>query len=329
MSTYRLCVRAALALVVFILPAAPAFSEVTVRTVSCMGLPNCVALDNGRVEVIVTTDIGPRVIGYRLRDGRNVLAEMPATVGAKEWQPWGGHRLWLAPESRELSYGLDNAPIRRTMRGANTVVLDRGVEPETGISKTLEVTLDPESTKVTILHRIANHRKTPADIAPWGITIMRTGGTTIFPNEPYAPHAEALQPVRPMVMWAYTNLADPRWTLGPKFIRLRTDAAIEEPQKIGIGNRLGWAAYSVDSDLFIKRVAPFEDGKRYAEYGTTYQTYTAGTFIEVESLGELTTLQPGASAEHVETWWLFGNATIAGDDAAVEKALAPYLTQAR
>lgn len=312
------------------LTAASSAAEVTVKPVSYMNLPNCLSLSNGRVEVIVTTDIGPRVIAYRLVDGgRNVLAEMPGKVGAAEWQPWGGHRLWLAPESRELSYGLDNSPIRHEMKGPNTVVLDRGVEQETGIAKLMEVTLDTDSSKVTIVHRVTNRRDAPVDVAPWGITIVRTGGTTILPNEPYVPHDQALQPVRPIAVWTYTNLADPRWTLGPKFIRLRTDATNKEPQKIGIGNRQGWAAYSVDADLFIKRVAPFQDGKRYPDYGTTYQTYTSGSFMEVESLGELVTLQPGASTEHVETWWLFSGAAVDGDDEGVARALAPYLEQAR
>jgi hypothetical protein len=51
--------------------------------------------------------------------------------------------------------------------------------------------------------------------------------------------------------------------------------------------------------------------------------------MEIESLGELVTLEPGASTEHVETWWLFGGAAVSGDDDAVEKALAPYLARAK
>jgi hypothetical protein len=307
----------------------PSAAEVTVKPVSCMNLPNCLSLSNGRVEVIVTTDIGPRVIAYRLTGGRNVLAEMPGTVGASEWQPWGGHRLWLAPEAMPFSYGVDNSPVRHEMRGPHTVVLDRGVEKETGIAKVMEVSLDPGTPKVTIVHRLTNHRDAPVDVAPWGITIVRGGGTTILPNEPYVPHERRLQPIRPVALWAYTNLADPRWQLGPKFIRLSTDAANTEPQKIGIGNRQGWAAYAVDGDLFIKRTPPFADDKRYPDYGTTYQTYTSGSFMEIESLGELVTLEPGASTEHVETWWLFGGAAVSGDDDAVEKALAPYLARAK
>ena len=326
----RRCSFAAAAVFVALgLAASPAEAEVTVKTVSCMNLPNCLSLTNGHVEVILTTDVGPRVIGYRLLTGRNVLAEMSGTVGASEWQPWGGHRLWLAPEDKPFSYGLDNSPIRYEQQPSGTVVLDRGVEPETGIAKTMEVTLHPEGSRVTVRHRLRNHRDTPVDVAPWGITIVRGGGTTFLPNEPFVPHEARLQPVRPMAMWSYTDLSDPRWRLGPKYIRLSTDKSRRAPQKIGVGNRQGWAAYAVDGDLFIKRIAPFDDATRYPDYGTTFQTYTAGDFMEVESLGALVTLQPGAVTEHVETWWLFTDVRPAGDDDEVERVLAPYLERAR
>src|SRR5690606_13351783 len=158
-----------------------------------------------------------------------------------------------------FSYAPDNSPIAHRQKDAQTVVLDRGVEKETGIAKTMEVSLSSDGSKVTITHRLTNDGTAPVDVAPWAITIVRGGGATILPNEPFVAHEQRLQPVRPMAIWAYTNLADPRWTLGPKFIRLSTDASIEEPQKVGIGSRQGWAAYSVDGDLFIKRTVPFDD----------------------------------------------------------------------
>lgn len=329
MSRVRYCTIVPVTLAVICLVVTPAAAEVTVKTVACMKLPNCLSLSNGQVEVVVTTDIGPRIIGYRLLTGKNILAEMPGKPGSDQWQAWGGHRLWLAPEAMPFSYAPDNAPIAHSTKGTSTVVLDRGTEKETGIAKVMEVTLDPDGSKVTIVHRLTNHRDTPVEVAPWALTIVRGGGTTVLPNEPFVAHEDRLQPIRPVALWAYTDLSDPRWTLGPKFIRLSTDTSRAAPQKIGLGNRQGWAAYAEGGDLFIKRTAPFDDAATYPDYGTTHQTYTAGAFMEVETLGPLVTLAPGASTEHVETWWLFDGVTVSGDDAAVEQALAPYLERAR
>ena len=39
------------------------------------GWPNCVWLSNGKVDVVVTTDVGPRIIRYGFVGGQNLLNE--------------------------------------------------------------------------------------------------------------------------------------------------------------------------------------------------------------------------------------------------------------
>ena len=51
--------------------------------VSCLNLSNCLKLSNGQVEVVVTTDIGPRIIRYAFVGGENILGEMGGKPGAK------------------------------------------------------------------------------------------------------------------------------------------------------------------------------------------------------------------------------------------------------
>src|SRR5690349_21268665 len=71
--------------------------RVTVEKVNCVNLPNCYKLTNGTVELVVTTDIGPRVMRYAFVGGENILGEIPGSTADKDrntWQSWGGHRLW-------------------------------------------------------------------------------------------------------------------------------------------------------------------------------------------------------------------------------------------
>ena len=44
---------------------------VKVENVPCLNLPNCLRLSNGQVEVVVTTDIGPRIVRYAFIGGEN------------------------------------------------------------------------------------------------------------------------------------------------------------------------------------------------------------------------------------------------------------------
>lgn len=305
---------------------AVASAEVKVDRVTCLGQPDCIRLSNGTVDVVVTTRIGPRVIRYGFVGGDNLLAELPndsVKTALGEWKPWGGHRVWIAPEHMPRSYSPDNAPVEATVTGG-TVRLVQPVEPQTGIVKALSVTLAPTGTQVTVGHTLTNQSLWTVDLSVWALTIMNTGGTVVIPQEPYASHDDALLPVRAMTLWAYTDLSDPRWTIGPKFIRLRTDPALADSEKVGVANRRGWAAYARNGNLFVKQY-DWQDGRTYPDHGVNTETYTAAAFIELETLGPMTTLAPGAAATHEERWSLFRDVDVRGDDAALERALAPHL----
>jgi hypothetical protein len=308
----------------------PVSADVKVEKVACLGRPNCYRLSNRAVEVVVTTDVGPRIIRYAFLGEENILGELPddsvqTELGA--WKPFGGHRLWTAPEGMPRSYSPDNDPVRHTVEGG-TIRLVQQVEPRTGILKELAVTLDGDGPGVTVHHRLTNRNLWDVEVAPWALTIMNGGGEVILPQEPYRSHDDYLLPARPMAMWHYTDLSDPRWTLGKKYIRLRTDAARKEPQKIGVGNVQGWGAYLRGRTLFVKRAA-WVEGAAYPDFGSSMETYTAGTFIELETLGPLSRLAPAASAEHTERWFLFRNVDVGGTEQTLDAALQPLVAQVR
>ena len=239
-------------------------------------------LSNGTVELVVTTGIGPRIIRYAFIGGENILAELaatPATTTALgDWKPWGGHRLWAAPESMPGSYGPDNGPVQAEVSGGRVTLTQP--RDAAGLEKQITVTLADTGTGVTIGHRLTNEIRWTLDLSAWALTIMNGGGTVIIPNEPYKSHDEALLPTRALATWAYTDLSDPRWTFGSKYIGLRTGAGMNAPQKIGVANRVGWAGYLRNDTLFIKRV-DWDDTAKYPDFGVNTETYTAGNFIEL------------------------------------------------
>ena len=294
---------------------------------SYLNLPNCRRLSNDTVEVVVTTDVGPRIIRYGFLGGDNALGECPETkveTELGEWRPWGGHRLWTAPEALPRSYVPDNSPIPFEVEGTHTMHLRPPVEPQTGIEKEMTVTLDEAGTQVTVQHKITNRSLWAIDIAPWALTILDGGGTVILPQEPYRSHDDYLLPARPMVLWHYTDLSDPRWTWGRKYVRLRVDASLAEPQKIGIANKQGWAGYLRGSTLFVKQF-PYQEGATYPDDGCNCEAYTAGSFVEVETLAPMHRLAPGEAAEHVERWHLFREVKVGETEASLDGAIRPRL----
>lgn len=288
--------------------------------------PNCLRLFNGTVEVIVTTDIGPRIIRYGFPGEDNILAELPDAAVETElgiWRPWGGHRLWAAPEAKPRTYAPDNDPVKVSIEGDLRVCLTQGVDAS-GIVKEMSVELDAEGSGVTVEHRITNMNLWGVDLAPWGLTIMRGGGVTILPQEPYRPHSDYLLPARALALWHYTDLGDPRWTIGKRFILLRTDSARHEPQKIGMMNKQEWGAYHRERTLFIKRF-PYLEGAIYPDYGCNTETFTAGDFMELESLAPLHHLEQGQTAEHRERWGLYRDIELGTNEDAIAAPIGPLL----
>jgi hypothetical protein len=312
-----------------LIPAA-AQGEVKVEKVAYFNQPNCYKLSNGTVEVIVTTDIGPRVIRYGFVGGDNVLAEMPEGGMKNElgdWKVYGGHRMWYAPEAIPRTYSPDNDPVEFKLI-PNGIELTQKTEPKTGIQKQMVVTLDPEGTSVSILHRVFNRNFWAVDLAPWGLSIMKGGGVTIIPHEPFIKHEDELLPARPLVLWHYTDLTDPRFIHGKKYLRLKTETTLSDPQKIGVLNKQGWMAYHRDKTLFVKRF-PFRDGVTYPDFGSNAESYTAGDFMEVETLGWMHKLDTNQRAEHTERWFLFKNVDIGATEATLDAAISPLVAQTK
>jgi len=56
------------------------------------------------------------------------------------------------------------------------ILLQGNKEPDTGISKSLEIHLRPDLPQVTLVHHLENHGLWEVELAPWAITMFPLGG---------------------------------------------------------------------------------------------------------------------------------------------------------
>jgi hypothetical protein len=155
----------------------------------------------------------------------------------------------------------------------------------------------------------------------------------VIPQEPYSGHGEGNKylPVRPLVVWSFTDMSDSRWTWGKKLIQLRADPAHESPQKVGVYNTQGWGAYiAANGDVLVK-ILEFEgyEPDEYADFGSTFEAFAKGPFQEIETLGPLELLTPGDAAEHIEYWYLTNVPNLPSSDQALADAMEPIIAEAR
>lgn len=275
------------------------------------GWPHCRRLTNGTVDVVVTTDVGPRIARYGFVGRDNMLCEVrdeDGLTGGDSWHTYGGHRVWHSPEASPRTYQPDNASVAFE-EGERTIVLKPPVEMATGIQKEMEVYLDATGTGVTLTHRLTNQGLWPVRLAAWAITVMAPGGVEVMPQTRVD---TGLLPDRCVALWPYARMDDARVRWGDQFIILHQDPVVKDPFKLGLTNQAGWATYFNRHSVFIKRF-PFRSGEAYPDFGVNFESYTTDFMLEMETLSPLQTLEPGESVEHVELWKLFSDVSYPGD----------------
>jgi hypothetical protein len=302
-------------------------AAVRIEKIEYKGWPNCYRVSNGEVELVVTSDVGPRIMRYAFVGGQNLFKEYVEQLGKsgeKDYQLRGGHRLWVAPETLATSWALDNVPVHIEIRG-DVLEATEPVEPATGLQKQIVVRMDATGTGVEVVHRLKNTTPWTLEYAPWAMSMMAVGGTAITGFPPRGKHPEVLEATNPLVMWAYTDLSDKRWRITKKYLMLRNDPQIAEPQKIGTFNPKTWAAYLLGAELFLKRTTA-DPARTYPDFGCSFETFTNAEMLEMETLGPMTKVQPGAAAEHTERWSLHKNVRIAEwTDAELDNAVGRLL----
>ena len=140
---------------------------VTATELNYKNFGRCVKLDNGTASIIITVDIGPRIISYCLNGHENMLLE---DVGrefkddsqelrdyfgeGRTWYIYGGHRLWSSPESYPHSYVPDNEPVEYTVSGGEITLIPPATR--TGQQHRLIYRLADEGSEVELFHEIRN-----------------------------------------------------------------------------------------------------------------------------------------------------------------------------
>ncbi|MDE0629520.1 MAG: hypothetical protein OXH99_24235 [Bryobacterales bacterium] len=320
----RLLPKALLAVVVAV-PSAVA--AVTVERIEYAGWPNCYRVSNGEVELVVTADVGPRIIRYGYVGGQNLFVELEEDLGRtgdENWRLYGGSRLWVAPEDAVYSYGADNDPVEIEV-SARGLSAQAPVEKGTGVQKRIEVELADEGTQARVRYVLANRTIWPLRIATWVLTMMNRGGIGITTLPPRGTHPEVLAPTNPLIVFAFTNMSDPRWTWMEKYVALRQDPANSDPEKIGLFNPRTRGAYLLNGELFVKKFEA-EAGEEYPDMGSSFEAFTNERFLELETLGPMRVLRPGESMDHLEIWSLHRPVQVERwDDSGLDRAIGPYL----
>jgi hypothetical protein len=230
----------------------------------------------------------------------NLLAETPEqkwVTEAGEFHIWGGHRLWHSPEVHARTDIPDDQGLQVSETGRGAVRLHMPADAS-GIAKTIEVQLSAEKPALTLTHTLHNRGLWSVRVAPWAITQVPLGGQAVIPCAPLS--KEGLLPNRVFVFWPYSDLNDPRLHLGNDYVRVDGTAS-PDPFKIGLFTYQGWIGH-VYGGYFLRKSFKPQDIHRAPDFGCNVELWVRERFLEIETLGSMEWMEPGAEAVHVETW---------------------------
>ena len=292
------------------------------------GLPG-LTITNGETAIALPTAEGPRVLAFgpangpSLIDG-NVSNSVYSDLGV--YRILGGSRMWAAPEEWPATYAPETGPytVTRLPDGAR---VEAG--PTTlGWARAITVSLPVHGRAARIVYRLENRARTARTAAPWALTVPRGPGVALMPAEPVLATGGPLTPLRSLSLWSYTDLADRKYAFGPKLLRVRVEPSCTSYQKIGGSVTPGWLGWVSGRSVFVKR-SRYDPAAPYPDRGANAEIYASGNYGELEMLGPLVRLAPGASATLVEAWaWDELNSDPPTDDEGLLRALAPALAAA-
>jgi hypothetical protein len=274
-------------------------------------------LFNDSVELIITLEVGPRIISFRPINGKNVfkvVAEQSGKSDESDWKIRGGHRLWTAPEDfdrtldgRSLTYVLDNSAVEHRIEGEYRVRVSHTMDYPEKIYREMVVTIEPSGPKVDVEHHITNRGDAPLEFAPWALSVMAEDGYAIVPRPPLGRHPKDFLPNQAIVVWPFTDLSDERLRLGRRVTKLSQSA--RPPLKFGLRHTEKWVAYMLRDELFLKTI-PLIEGAVYPDMGSNFETFTNHEIFELESLGPMKKVAPDETVTHVESWAVFSGVSL-------------------
>ncbi len=276
--------------------------DMMLEKVEMFGWKNCFKLSSGELEIVATADVGPRIIYFGKKGGRNLLKifeDEAGRTGDEEYHFYGGHRVWAAPEDPVLSYIPDNDPVEVKVDENKKSVLLKRVNDGSGLEKTIELRVATDDNFV-IRNEIINVSGDLVDTASWGITAFAPGGIGIMPLVRETEKELQLRSDFSLNLWHYTDLSDPAFEWQKNAIVLHQSKCLA-PQKIGCYLEKPVLAYKLGEVLIIKKmINSCNSSKGYPDRGSNAEIYLNTELLELEFLSGWKTLAPGDSVYHEE-----------------------------
>ena len=260
----------------------------------------CVQFEENGMIVMVTIDVGPRIIYFGNKKNNILKEDLERKVQVyndaykDNWYLYGGHRLWKSPENI-CTYVADNKPVSYRLN-------EYGGRFISNIDPKFDYILDIgiKKNNVYIENTIVSKSKNIESIAAWALTVMDIGGElTVNLNK----KMDDLNPQQNLVIWPYTDIYDERIKISKEKLIIQQKSGLE-PLKLGLFLNTPEAEYSLKGIRFKCKFKEENTTGKYGDFMSNMEIYTSGDILEIEGLSSMRDLKCGESVTLYEEWSL-------------------------
>lgn len=225
---------------------------------------------------------GGKILSLKYQE-QEVLSQsrFPESFGSTFWT--SPQKEWNWPPVAEF----DKQPYEVVQRADGRLTISSPVSERLGMSVGKDFAIDASNHAFVITYSIRNEGTEARSVAPWEITrVTNTGGLIFFaPTDSIWPAGLMDFQLSDGVAWYETDEA-------PRNRKVNADGS-------------GWLAYCADGLLLVKKFQDLQP-EQPAPGEAEVQVYVnrGKTYIELESQGAYTLLQPGESLSWTVRWYL-------------------------
>ena len=287
-------------------------AQVAVTRIDYKGWKDACMMRNRTTTLIFVPQIG-RIMFYGFTNGENVLWENPDLEGktpdplnlGKDWQNFGGDKLWPAPQSRwgwPPSPTLDRGGCSLEIASNGHLQITGTVDPILGIGFKREIALDSKSSRTTFRNTLTNASKQEMNWSVWQITQVNDPDRVLIPASS-----------NPKFPFGFLPFGDAQLPVGmaslvEKSVVFKRDS--KSAGKIGSDAPPGWIEAVFNGNEQPTRFrfsAKYEQGKEYPDEGRWLQIYgnaDPAKYVEMEILSPMAKIAPGKTYSFVTQWEL-------------------------
>jgi len=269
----------------------------------------CLTIGTTKVKAVIDPAHGGRITSFSL-NGKNIIYEIPNQPDwiypeNKDYFGPAGGRFDIGPEILVKPHPeLWDKAWKVTKTEPNRVVMTSGKDQANGLELQREIVIDPAQAVLRCTQTMTNISSTVKYYNYWGRTMVTGGGICLIPLTPGSSYPNQYATSSG---WPDYNLIskpqDQNVTIIDNFMVI---PRAPQTNKLGWDSQAGWMAYIARNNLMLMKRFPIFPNRKYGEIGglTLAIWFYNNQACELEPIGPLEELQPGASAAFTEEWQL-------------------------